>query len=188
VTPEPRKAISTPVLIFVVVGLLTAGSFGAYGLLKGLDIRIPFLESLMGLEEITSVDPGNMHIALPGKDITSRFVQNKKAGRLFVIQGKVRNDYDNVRNFIVVKAALFAKDGKELQKKTIYCGNVFSDKDLQDLDKATIEARLHNKFGHERSNFRIAPNKTIPYVVVFSDVPANLGEFAVEVASSLPGE
>jgi len=185
---QPRAGISTPVWIFIVIGLLAGSAYGAYAVLQGLDIKIPFMESLMGVEETTVVDPGNLHIALPDKDISSRFVESKTAGRLFVIQGKVRNEYDSARNFIVVKAALFGKNGKELEKKITYCGNVLSDEDLQSLDQAALDKKLSNKFGHERSNFRIPPGKAIPFAVVFTDVPKDLGEFAVEVVSSLPGE
>lgn len=186
--PVSGKTVGTPVRIFVVIGLLACGTLGAYGILKSLDIRIPFLESFVGVEETLAVDPGNLHIALPDKDITSRFVENAPAGRLFVIQGNVRNNYDTLRNFIVVRAALFDKDGKQLQEKTAYCGNTLSDKELRSFDQTGIEAKLRNKFGHERSNFRIPPGKAIPFVVVFNDVSRNLGEFAVEVVSSLPGE
>jgi hypothetical protein len=187
---EPsKKTIGTPVMIFVVVGLLAAGAFGAFGLLKSFNIRIPFVESLMGIDqEVTSVDPGNLHIALPDRFITSQYVTNENIGRLFVIRGKVRNNYDGPRNFIVVKAALFGKDGQKLQKKTAYCGGVLSVKELETLGQATIAAKMANKFGDERSNFGIPPGKEIPFLVLFTDVPPNLGEFTVEVASSLPGE
>jgi predicted Zn finger-like uncharacterized protein len=188
-SPAPRKAVGTPVLIFLVIGLLAGSAFGVYSILSYLDIRIPFLESFMGGAEITAVDPGNLHIALPDKYITGRFVENRKAGRLFVIQGKARNDYDQVRSFIVVKAVLYStKEGKEIVNQIGYCGNVFSDNELRSLDRAVIEEKLHNKFGHERSNFRIPPAREIPFVFVFFDVPKDVGEFAVEVVSSLPAQ
>jgi hypothetical protein len=193
VTPKmaepPKKTIGTPVMIFLVVGLLAAGAFGAFGLLKSFNIRIPFVESLMGVdEEVTAVDPGNIHIALPDRYITSQYVTNENVGRLFVIQGKVRNNYDGPRNFIVVKAAVFSKDGKKLQNKRAYCGNVLSGSELETLGAETIDAKMSNKFGHERSNFGIPPRKEIPFQVLFTDVPADIGEFTVQVASSLPGE
>jgi len=188
-SPAPRKAVGTPVLIFLVIGLLAGSAFGVYSILSYLDIRIPFLESFMGGAEITAVDPGNLHIALPDKYITSHFVENRKAGRLFVIQGKARNDYDQVRSFIVVKAVLYStNEGKEIVNQIGYCGNVLSDNELQSLDRAVIEEKLHNKFGHKRSNFRIPPAREIPFVFVFFDVPKDVGEFAVEVVSSLPAQ
>jgi hypothetical protein len=176
------------VWIFAAVGVLAATAFGAYSLLKGLDIKIPFLENMIAVEEVEAVDPGNVHISLPDKDISSVFVTNEKAGRLFVIQGKARNDYESIRNFIVVRASLYGGNGGELGQKKVYCGNVLSDEDLRALDKAAIEERMKNKFGQDRVNFRIPPGKTIPFSVVFADVPPDLGEFAVEVVSSLPAQ
>jgi predicted Zn finger-like uncharacterized protein len=193
VTPkmaEPkRRAIGAPVMIFLVVGLLAATAFGGYGLLMKGNVRIPFVDSIAGVQdEVKAVDPGNLQISLPDRFISSEYVNNEKAGRLFLIRGKARNDYSGLRNFIVVKAALFGKDGREIEKKKAYCGNVLSEGDLEALDKLEIDAKMANKFGHERSNFSIPPGKEIPFQIVFADVPADLGEFAVEVVSSLPGE
>ena len=182
-----RKRISTPVMILLALGLLAGGAFGAYTILKSFDVRIPFLETLTGAPEPTTVDPGNLHIALLEHLITSELVENSTADRLVVIRGKVRNDYPEARNFIMVRGVVYSIDGKPIQRKTAYCGNTLSDSDLQTLDKATMDAKLRNKFGDERSNFRVPSGKVIPFVVVFSDLPEELGEFSVSVVSSVAG-
>ncbi len=182
-----RKRISTPVMILLALGLLAGGAFGAYTVLKSFDVRIPFLETLTGAPEPATVDVGNLHIALLEHLITSEFVENNTAGRLVVIRGKVRNDYPEARNFIMVRGVVYSIDGKPIQRKTPYCGNTLSDSDLQTLDKATMDAKLRNKFGDERSNFRIPSGKVLPFVVVFSDLPEELGEFSVSVVSSVAG-
>jgi predicted Zn finger-like uncharacterized protein len=185
--PRARKRVSTPLIIVLVLVLLAGGAFAAYGLLKSLDIKIPFLESLIGAPESASIDPGNLRITTLEEVIKTEFVENKTDGRLFVIKGKVRNDYAEVRNFIMVRGVLYSQDGKAVQEKTVYCGNTLSDADLQALDKATMHTRLRNRFGDEKSNFRVPSGKVIPFVVVFSDLSQDLGEFSVEVVSSTPG-
>ncbi len=185
--PRARKRVSTPLIIVLVLVLLAGGAFAAYGLLKSLDIKIPFLESLIGAPESASIDPGNLRITTLEEVIKTEFVENKIDGRLFVIKGKVRNDYAEVRDFIMVRGVLYSQDGKAVQEKTVYCGNTLSDADLQALDKATMHTRLRNRFGDEKSNFRVPSGKVIPFVVVFSDLPQDLGEFSVEVVSSTPG-
>jgi predicted Zn finger-like uncharacterized protein len=182
-----RKRISTPVMILLALGLLAGGAFGAYTVLKSFDVQIPFLETLTGAPESATIDPGNLRIALLDQLIRSEFVENSTAGRLVVIKGKVRNDYPEARNFIMVRAVVYAIDGKLIQRKTAYCGNTLSDSDLQTLDKATIDAKLRNKFGDERSSCRVPSGKVIPFVVVFSDLPDELGEFSVSVVSSVAG-
>ncbi len=187
VEKEPAwRRISTPVMIGLVLVLLAGGAFGAYALLRSFDVKIPFLESLTGAPESTFVEPGNLRITLVVHLIKGEFVENSAAGSLFVIKGKVRNDYPEARNFIMVKGVIYTKDGKPVQKKKIYCGNLLSDSDLQALDKATIDKKLRNKFGDERSNFKIPSGKVVPFVVVFSGLPQELGEFSVEVVSSAP--
>jgi len=187
VEKEPAwRRISTPVMIGLVLVLLAGGAFGAYTLLRSFDVKIPFLESLTGAPESTAIEPGNLRITLVAHLIKGEFVENSVAGSLFVIKGKVRNDYPEARNFIMVKGVIYTKDGKPVKKKKIYCGNLLSDSDLQALDKATIDKRLRNKFGDERSNFKIPSGKVVPFVVVFSDLPQELGEFSVEVVSSAP--
>ena len=177
-----RRRISTPLMIVLALVLLAGGAFAAYSLLKTFDIKIPFLESLTGGPESGIIDPGNLRIALLDKLIKSDFVDNSTAGRLFVIKGKVRNDYPEARNFIMVKGVLYSKDGKPVDKKTIYCGNTLSGTDLQALDKVTMDGRLR-----KRSSFSVLSGKVIPFLVVFSDLPQDLGEFSVEVVSSAPG-
>ena len=125
------------------------------------------------------IDPGNLRIILLDQLIKSEFIENRTAGRLFVVKGKVRNDYPEARNFIMVKGVLYSKDGKTVDKKTICCGNTLSDTDLQALDKATMDNRLR-----KRSSFSVPSGKVIPFLFVFSDLPQNLGEFSVEVVSS----
>jgi predicted Zn finger-like uncharacterized protein len=185
--PRARKRISTPLMIVLLLILLAGGAFGAYSLLKSLDVKIPFLESLIGAPESASIDPGNLRITTLEQLIKTEFVENGTAGRLLVIKGKVRNDYAEARNFIMVRGVLYSKDGKAVQEKTTYCGNTLSDTDLQALDKATIETRLRNRFGDEKSNFRVPSGKVLPFMVAFADLPQDLGEFSVEVVSSSPG-
>ena len=187
IEPQARKRISTPLMIVLVLALLAGGAFAAYSLLKSFDVKIPFFESLTGAPESATVDPGNLRMTTLEQIVKTEFVDNRTAGRLFVIKGKVRNDYPEARNFILVKGVLYSKDGKAVQEKTAYCGNTLSDTDLQALDKATIDTRLRNRFGDKRSNFRVPSGKVIPFVVVFSDLPQDLGEFSVEVVSSAPG-
>ena len=186
--PKAKKRISTPLMIVLILVLLAGGVIAGYTILQSLDIKIPFVESLIGVPESETTDPGNLHITTLEQLIKTEFVENKTAGRLFVIRGKVRNDYPEARNFIMVKGVVYSRDGKVVQEKAIYCGNTLSDTALQAMDKATIDTRLRNKFGDGRSNFGVTSGKVIPFVVVFPDLPQDLGEFSVEVVSSDPAD
>jgi hypothetical protein len=126
-----RKRLSAPVMILLVFGLVAGGAFGAYVLLKD---KVPFLQSLTGAPQTVAIDPGNLHITIIAEQITTEFVENSKAGRVFVIRGMARNDYPEARNFIRVKGILYSQDGKAVHEKLSYCGNALSDKGLQTLE------------------------------------------------------
>ncbi len=184
--PPARKRISMPLLVLLVIVLVGGGAYAAYTVLKSLDVKIPFLESIVGTQTET-IDPGNLHTTLIEQFITGEFVDSKSAGRLFVIKGKIRNDYPGARNFIRIKGALYLKDGKVAKDQIVYCGNVLSDTDLQTLDTEAIKKRLGNRFGDKKSNFRVPSGKILPFMVVFSDIPKELGDYSVEVVDSVSG-
>jgi predicted Zn finger-like uncharacterized protein len=182
-----RSRISMPFMALLIMVLVGGGAYAAYTVLESLQIKIPFLESLKGAVTSEATDPGNMRASLLEGLISGEFVSNNSAGRLFVIKGKLRNDYPEARNFIRVKGILYLKDGKVAQDRIVYCGNVLSDTDLQVLDKETINKKLGNRFGNNQSNFRVPSGKVLPFMVVFSDIPHEVGEFSVEVVDSLTG-
>ena len=146
------------------------------------DVKIPYLSGLLKSEDQDIV--GNLKITPMGKTITHKFIENTSAGDIFVIVGQVRNEYDHPRSFIKITGKLYRK-GKALAKTaTVYGGNMLSDSDLARLDMAAINKRLQNRFGDNRSNIEVKTGKTLPFVLVFSKLPANLDEYTVEVSGS----
>jgi hypothetical protein len=146
------------------------------------DVKIPYLSGLLKSEEKDVA--GNLKITPMGKTITHKFVENTAAGDIFVIVGQVRNEYDHPRSHIKITGKLYRK-GKGLAKTaTVYGGNMLSDSDLARLDMAAINKRLQNRFGDNRSNIKVKTGKTLPFLLVFSKLPANMDEYTVEVSGS----
>jgi hypothetical protein len=146
------------------------------------DVKIPYLSGL--LESEAQDTAGNLKISPLGRTISHKFVENAKAGKIFVISGQVRNEYDHPRSNIKITGKLYQK-GKALAKSaTVYCGNIPSEADLERMDIRAIGKRLQNRFGDNRSNIKVKTGKTIPFVIVFNKLPTNLDEYTVEVAGS----
>ena len=177
--PPAQKRVSSPMMIVMVLILLAGGALGGYAIWRG---KIPSIPHLTDAERPSIADPGNLRIAVP--EDQAEFVETGKAGRVFVIKGMVRNDYGEARNFIRVKGVLYSKDGKPVQTKTSFCGNVLSDSQLQTLDEASLQMRLQNRFGDQRSNFQVPSGKTVPFMLIFFDLSQDLGEYSVQVVSS----
>ena len=179
--PAEKKRISTPVLIVLIIALLTGGAYGTYVVLKSMNIKIPFISDLT---KPVVQDVGNLKINT--FDIADKFIDNSMIGKLFIISGKVKNEYSEARSFIRVTGKLYAK-GKILSKSaTIYCGNVLSDQDLSNMDMNSINKKLANRLGDNKSNVNAKPGKLLPFMIVFPNIPDTIEEYTVEVAGSSP--
>jgi predicted Zn finger-like uncharacterized protein len=163
-------------VVLVLLGLAGGGVYWAQR--QGVDLA--FLSRLVGKQAVD--EAGNMKISTLAID--SRFVDNTTAGRLFVISGKVRNDYDHPRSRIQIKGSLLAKGKKLVGSEMVFCGNVLTDLDLNRLDVIEIKKRLALDSGTDNSNLDVAPGGLVPFMVVFSNLPSDLEEFTIEVVSS----
>jgi hypothetical protein len=154
------------------------------------DIKIPYLSDvkipyLSGLLKAKGQDvAGNLKIIPMGKTISHKFIENTAAGDIFVIKGQVRNEYDHPRSYIKITGKLYRKGKALVKTATVYCGNVLTDSDLAQMDLTAINKRLQNRFGNNRSNIKVKAGKTLPFLIVFSKLPANLDEYTVEVSES----
>ena len=120
-------------------------------------------------------------------DLNGFFLNNTEAGQLFVVQGKAVNNYPEPRSAMEVQAKLFNRDGKLLRTRTAYCGNSISEEELRSLSLTKLRERSDNQFGDSLSNLNVAPGKSVPFTIVFNDLPSDLAEFTVEPGDSIPG-
>ena len=177
--------------LFVLVLLVAVGA-GALFAAQYLGIDIPYLDKLKGVKipYVSDLlgpkfeDAGNLKIAINEKDVNGRFVTNEKLGALYVVSGQVKNDYDDPRSSIRITGKIYSKGRKLELEKTVYAGNVLSDSDLGVIDQTGIDQKLQNRFGQERKNLDIKKGATVPFMIVFSNLPKNPDEYTVEVADS----
>ena len=177
--------------LFVLVLLVAVGA-GALFAAQYLGIDIPYLDKLKGVKipYVSDLlgpkfeDAGNLKIAIDEKDVNGRFVTNEKLGALYVVSGQVKNDYDDPRSSIRITGKIYSKGRKLELEKTVYAGNVLSDSDLGVIDQTGIDQKLQNRFGQERNNLDVKKGTTVPFMIVFSNLPKNPDEYTVEVADS----
>jgi len=150
--------------------------------LSDLDVKIPYLSDWLNPEEQDVA--GNLKIIPLRNTIDGKFVDNSLSGQLFVIQGQIKNDYDQPRSHIKVTGKLYQKGNKMAKTATVYCGNVLSDSDLAAMDISKIRKRLLNEDGEKRINLKVKTGKMVPFMIVFDNLPNNLDEYTVEVEGS----
>ena len=111
-------------------------------------------------------------------------MESSKLGTLYVVRGKVRNNYKHSRSYITATGKLYTKGGKLRQTKTVYAGSNLSDQKVAVMNKAQLTRRENNRNGNKRSNINVPRGKVLPFMIVFSNLPKNLDEYSVEVAGS----
>jgi predicted Zn finger-like uncharacterized protein len=146
------------------------------------DLKIPYLSGLMKSKSQDTA--GNLKIAPMGQTITHKFIENTTGGKIFVITGQVRNEYDHPRSNIKITGKLYRRGKALVKTATVYGGNVLTDSDLTQMDIAAINKRLQNRFGDNRSNIKVKTGRTLPFLIIFNKLPGNLDEYTVEVSGS----
>ena len=180
--PAVKKRISKPLIVLLILVLLGGGAYGIYVLLDFMNIEIPFVSNYF--KPPISDPAGNLKIDT--LDVDSTFVKNAKAGKLFAITGKIKNGYSDARSYIKVTGKLYTKGKVLVQKETVFCGNILSDIELSNLELSAIKKRLSNRIGDNKSNIGVKPGQELPFMIIFSNLPANLEEFAIEAEGSIP--
>jgi hypothetical protein len=129
-------------------------------------------------------DPGVRRLSFEA--VGGSFVESKEAGILFVIRGKVKNNYPEDRSLIRVKANVLNDKGQVVRQKTAYAGSVYQDEEIRVLPMPEIVKAMNNRKGMAGENMKVAPGASVGFMIVFEGLPDNLSEFTVEAVSSSP--
>ena len=114
------------------------------------------------------------------------YFNNKHAGKLLVIVGKVYNAYPEDRSFIRLRGLLEAQDGTILAERYAYAGNILSEEDLINLPMEEISARLNMKGGQDGQNMNIKPGQGIDFMVAFDKIPSDVDSYRITSVGSSP--
>lgn len=186
--PKKRKKGGAGRFLMIVLIVLLLLTGGAAALLYFAPEQIPeSLTGYLGLGPKTEVkDPGVRRLSF--KNVSGKFYQSTKAGNLFCIQGMVSNNYPGSRSFIRVKGSLLDEKGAAVKQRLAFAGNTFTENELKDMTLEQIKQGLDNRTGKGNINVNVKPQASVPFMIVFEDLPDNLSEFTVEAVSSSPGQ
>ncbi len=182
IAPVKKKRSGKGLLLLLILLLLGGAGYLFYAV-SYMGIEIPYLSDYLNPKP---KDPaGVMNLAT--LDINSKFIENEKSGRLFVVTGKVRNGKDTARKLIRLQGKLFTA-GKVLAKTEFtYAGVSLKDQEISQQTIAEIKKSINNPNG-PAATVKALPGQTIPFMLVFSDLPEGLDEFAIEVISSMQAQ
>ncbi len=106
---------------------------------------------------------------------------NEKSGKVFVIEGKVVNEFDTPRDFIELEGAIYDADKNVLAAKKQLAGTQLSLFQLQVLTEKEMESFLHNKMEILANNTNVPPGGEVPFMILFYAPPDNVAEFGVKI-------
>lgn len=183
IAPVKKKKRSGKGLLFLLILVLLGGAGYLFYAVSYMGIEIPYLSDYLNPKP---KDPAGV-LNLATLDINSKFIENEKSGRLFVVTGKVRNGKDTARKLIRLQGKLFTK-GKVLAKtESTYGGVSLKDQEISQQAVADIKKKINNPSGPAAA-VKVLPGQTVPFMIVFSDLPEGLDEFAIEVISSMQAQ
>jgi predicted Zn finger-like uncharacterized protein len=178
---EPvKKKRSKKGILFLLLFLLLGGAAYLFYAVSFMGFEIPYLSGYLNPKP---KDPTGV-LNLATLDINSKFIENEKSGRLFVVTGKVRNGKDTSRRLIRLQGKLFTTGKKLAKTEFTYAGVSFKDQEISQQTIGDIKKKTNNPNGPAAA-VKVLSGQTVPFMVVFSDLPEGLDEFAIEVISSM---
>ncbi|SDK51867.1 MJ0042 family finger-like domain-containing protein [Maridesulfovibrio ferrireducens] len=174
-------------IITLIIVLLFAGGAGAAWYLKlweSVPFDIPFVSSTDNGEMDASEPPSKRFSKFSFKDLRQFYVNNDKAGQLFIIEGKVVNNFNKPKELIEVEAQLFDDKGQVLDSQRLLCGNTLSLFQLEVQSREEIDAGLTSKVGVLSNNTLLKPGMDTPFMVVFFKPSPAVKEYVINVVEA----
>ncbi len=115
-------------------------------------------------------------------DLT-RYEERMGDTSLFVIEGKVRNQSKSTKKHIKVKVLLFDQNKNMVASQEAVCGRLIPREELRKLlsSLSKEEIMVHPQTAKERE---VPPGKSVPFMVVFKNIPEEVKEFKVEIVEA----
>ncbi|MBW2503409.1 MAG: zinc-ribbon domain-containing protein [Deltaproteobacteria bacterium] len=182
---SPSRARGLFLLLILVIAGAAAYLYFVEGIVSKDQLveRYPFLQTYLGDSQSSLTSP-RINISVS----ESLYVKNTEAGQLLVIQGNATNNHPDSRSAITVKGILQNEQGKVLLQQTVFCGNYLPGEKLKSMPFKTIEEAMNNQFGDSLSNMNVASGATIPFTIVFRNLPKGIANINVEYVDSKPGQ
>ncbi len=176
----PRVLLITLIVILAFI----AGALIVFFLAP--DILPDSLSSLKPVKKEEISDAGIRRFAF--QDVSGSFLHNTPSGQLYIIKGEIINNNPKSRSYLLLKGTILDEKGEAVTQKLIYAGNIFSEKQLREMSMEEIDKGLKNRSGQENINVKVKPGGSVPFMVVFENLPDNVVEFEVEAVNSSPVE
>lgn len=139
--------------------------------------HVPFSKEL-GLK---GKDASPVNTGIDFMNVREKFVKNWIVGDIMVIQGTAVNKSNKPVSMLKIKARLLDQAGQFIAESSSYAGDIFTEEELLNLTEQEIVGKLSLAAGSEYPNKDIAPDASIPFLIVFIKPPPKASEYIVEL-------
>lgn len=169
----PKKKAGRVIFIVFMILLLAAAGAGAYYYYWPRSVpEAPAEEIAKNVEMLTM------------RNVRQYNLLNEKEGKVFVIEGKVVNEFPEPRDFIELEAALYDADKRPVTVKRQMAGSQLSLFQLQVLSQKEMESFLNNKMEILANNTNVPSGGEVPFMILFYGPPDEVAEFGVKIADA----
>lgn len=169
----PRKKGMGRLFLWLFVALaLCSGAAGGYYYWINRETPPPQEEIAKNVELLTM------------RNVRQYNLLNEKVGKVFVIEGKVVNEFPEPRDFIELEGALYDNDKAPVAVKKQMAGSQLSLFQLQVLSEKEMDAFLNNKMEILANNTNVPPGGEVPFMILFYAPPDNVAEFGVKITDA----
>jgi predicted Zn finger-like uncharacterized protein len=183
-----KRKMARPGLILIILIIAFVAILGALSVYLFAPALLPErADKKIKTESVTEAkDEGNIRLEIV--DLKWETYTGERFGQLFIIKGKVINNYPQPRSHILVKGTVEDDKRNPITQKLAYAGNTFTENELKEITLEEIDRRLNIKEGINNANVNVAPMEAVPFMIIFVNLPESMSEYVVETVSSDPGE
>lgn len=187
ITSEKKKGKGRPriLLISLCIALFLIIAFLAVFFLFP-DILPDSIYSTKPANKESAIDAGVSKLDFEG--VTGSFSTSASAGKIYIIEGSVINNDQKARSYILLKGSILNDQGSPVKQELAYAGNTFTEEQLNSLSVDEIKKAVKNKAGMNNNNVEVKPGASVPFIIVFSDLPESMSEYTLEAVSSSYGK
>ena len=173
--PPPTRPSRKRLLILLIPLLVIAGGIALWR-------YVPWPQKSKPVEKTTGIEKLNL------VETRGYFVENQRAGQLFVIQGTVRNEFPVPRRWIHLRAKLYTTDGQTARQLDFFAGTMLSEQQLQNVPLEELLGLIQRPPVKQDREQTIAAQQEVTFTVPFGDLPelATLSDYSVEILASQP--
>ena len=127
---------------------------------------------------------GQLHLV----ETRGYFIDNQQAGQLFVIEGRLRNEFPKARRWVHLRAKLYTIDGQAARQLDFYAGDLLTTQQLRSMSLKDLVGLIQQRPAAQEGGRILAAQEEVSFTVPFGNLPdlTKLSDYSVEILASQP--